>query len=334
MTNASASAASAQSQVSCTYCGQVHAIKPETLSKIQIRCSRCKLLLGQSDHHSRFRHMDPAVYRHPLDHEAQDHLKALPGVDNVLKKLLEYAQEAFGDTFFAMNCLRAGTKQFPDLHAKLQVACQTLGMTTVPDLYVAPDGLVPGSAWGTFSGGLDRPFIVFPSSLLDRLTEEEVLAVLAHEIGHFHCNHHALKVAADFLMILKGKVLKKSPMLALLDSITPPVQNALFLWRRKADLSADRTSLLVLQNTQLMAQLLAQHVGGQNLDRVNLDEFLAQASNFERQPLLTWLEKSWPLQLCDRVPAMGVWRMAELLNWTSEEMKTYGYSKIIKVFAA
>lgn len=330
MTQASASL----SQVTCTYCGQVHALKPETLSKIQIRCSRCKLQLGESAHHSRFRHMDPAVYRHPLDHEAQDHLKALPGVDNVLKKLLEYSQEAFGEGFFAMNCLRVSDKQFPDLAAKLQVACQTLGMTTVPELYVAPDDLVPGSAWGTYSGGLDRPFIVFPSSLLDLLTEEETLAVLAHEIGHFHCNHHALKVAADFLMILKGKVLKKSPMLALLDSITPPVQNALFLWRRKADLSADRTSLLVLQNTRQIAQLLAQHVGGQNLDRVNLDEFLVQASNFDRQSLLTWLDKSWPLQLCDRVPALGVWRMAELLAWTSDEMKTYGYSKIIKVFAA
>lgn len=330
MTHASAS----ENQVKCTYCGHLHAIKPETLRKIQIRCSRCRLQLGQTDHHSHFRHMDPAVYRHPLDHEAQDQLKALPGVDNVLKKLLEYSQEAFGDVFFSMNCLRASEKQFPDLYAKLLVACHTLGLNNVPDLYVSPEGLVPGSPWGTYSGGLDRPFIVFPGSLLEHLTEEEVLAVLAHEVGHMHCNHHALKIAADFLMILKGKALKKSPMLALVDSITPPVQNSLFLWRRKADLSADRTSLLVLQNTQQMAQLLAQSAGGPNLERVNLEAFLDQASHFERQPLLSWLEKSWPLQLCERVPALGVWRMAELLAWTSDEMKTYGYSKIIKVFAA
>jgi Zn-dependent protease with chaperone function len=323
-----------QDQVNCKYCGQLHAIRPETLNKVQIRCSRCNLQLNLATPHIRFRHMDPAVYRHPLDHESQEQLKALPGVDKVLTKLLEYSQEAFGEPFFAMSCLQASEKQYPDLFVKLQVVCQTLGLLNTPTLYVAPEGLISSSTWGTYSGGIDKPFIVFPSALLDRLTEEEVLAVLAHEVGHLHCNHQALKVAADFLQLIKGKTVKKSPMMALLENITPPVQNALLIWRSKADFSADRTSLLVLQEPRQIAQLLLKQAGGTDPSKARLDTFLNQADNFERQPLLNWLEKSWPLQICSQLPAMAVWRMSEILAWTSEEMKTYGYSKIIKVFAA
>lgn len=321
-------------RIACAYCGQEHALKPETLKKIQVRCSRCKLLMTQQSH-VRFLHLDPAIYRHPMDSEAQQQLKALPGVDNVIRKLLEFAQEAFGESFFAANCLLASESQYADLYAKLAVACRTLGLSVRPQLFIAPEGLVAASGWGTFSGGFERPFIVFPVNLLNRLEEHELLALLAHEVGHFHCHHHALKVAADFLQLLMGQNLRRSPLISFLENLPSSVLNALLSWRRKADFSADRSSLLVLQNTQQMAELLMKLAGNLSPGRGQFQAFVQQARTLDRAAQLQWLEKNWPLQIGGQLPAFAVWRMSELLVWTSEDlMQSYGYTKILKVFAA
>lgn len=325
--------ASISNLIACTYCGHEHHLKSETLHRIQVRCSRCKLLLTQQPY-ARFMHLDPAVYRHPLDTEAQDQLKVLPGVDAIIRKLLDFSQEVYGESFFAANCLLASETQYGDLYAKLAIACHTLGLNFQPRLFIAPSGLLPGNGWQTFSGGLERPFIVFPVNLLEKLEEHEILALLGHEVGHFHCNHHALKVAADFLQLLMGKQLRKNPLSSWLDNLTPPLLNALLSWRRKADFTADRSSLLVLQNPQQMAELLMKLAGHQFPGRGNFQEFIQQARLLDRTTQLQWLEKNWPLQIFEPLPNFAVWRMSELLIWTSEDlMQSYGYTKILKVFA-
>ncbi|PIQ28731.1 hypothetical protein COW36_11810 [bacterium (Candidatus Blackallbacteria) CG17_big_fil_post_rev_8_21_14_2_50_48_46] len=322
-----------QNTVNCSFCGKTHSIRPETLSKIEIRCSQCKLMLSSTPH-SHFQHLDPAVYRHQLDTDSQQHLRSLPGVDNIIRKLLDFAQEAFPESFFAANCIQASPQQYADLHAKLEVACRTLGMTLRPHLYISPEDMVSSTGWGTFSGGTDKPFIVLPVTLLENFEEHEILAVLAHEMGHFQLNQHAVKVAADFLQLMLTKPLRRNPMGAFLENITPPVQNALLNWRYKADLSADRSALLVLQNPEQLAQLLMKIAGNASESTNTLENFITQARNLDRQSILNWLDKPGVQQLCPTPPRFAVWRMAELLSWTSDDMKTYGYSKIIKVFAA
>ena len=64
--------------------------------------------------------------------------------------------------------------QCPDLHAKLQVVCTTLGVD-MPDLFIQQNPIV-----NAFTGGVDKPVIVLHSGLLERLNDEETLAVIAH----------------------------------------------------------------------------------------------------------------------------------------------------------
>jgi Zn-dependent protease with chaperone function len=319
----------------CAFCGHPHAIRPETLTRIQSRCSRCKLVL-KTDKHPHFAHLEPTIYRHPLDVAAKKHLSSLPGSDTAILKLVKHCAEFLSEEFLSASCLIASEKQYPALYAKLEIACRILGLSLQPRIFVSPEGLFSAAPDKIWSGGREHPFIVFPAPLLDKFEEHEILALLAHEVGHLHCQHHALRLAADFLQMLMNAMLRRSPMAQLFENLTHPVQSALLTWRQMANLSADRASLLVLQNPEQFSQLLLKLAGHSDPTPTAQAAFTAQANRLDRQAVLTWLEKQWPQQLDLRPPSLAVWRMAEILSWTSEENLTavYGYSKIIKIFSS
>ncbi len=59
-----------------------------------------------------------------------------------------------------------------------------------------------GNAYFTGMGGNKR--IVFFDTLMNELTNEEIEAVLAHELGHFKCNHIKKRIAILGVMFLAG----------------------------------------------------------------------------------------------------------------------------------
>ena len=59
-----------------------------------------------------------------------------------------------------------------------------------------------GNAYFTGVGGNKR--IVFFDTLMDELTHEEIEAVLAHELGHFKCNHIRKRIAIMGAVFLAG----------------------------------------------------------------------------------------------------------------------------------
>jgi Zn-dependent protease with chaperone function len=123
------------------------------------------------------------------------------------------------------------------LHAKLQVACTTLGVD-MPELYVQQNPVV-----NAFTGGVERPVIVLHSSLIERLTDEETLAVIAHEVGHIHAEHVLYLTAARLLEALANAALAASPLTALIQTIlSGTMRSALLAWARRAELSCDRAA--------------------------------------------------------------------------------------------
>src|SRR5207237_5608748 len=134
------------------------------------RCGRCRLLLSDESH-KKFASLNKDQYIHPADSRALAALRAIPGIDTALKKLLEVTGESAIRVIFTASAVKVTPKQCPDLYAKLQVACTTLGVD-MPDLFVQQNPVV-----NAFTGGVDRPIIVLHTSLIKRLTDREVLAV-------------------------------------------------------------------------------------------------------------------------------------------------------------
>src|SRR6478736_7169390 len=175
--------------IRCRYCGQRNQLRPDAGDA---RCGRCRLLLSDAPH-KKFANLDKDQYIHPDDRRALAALRAIPGIDTALKKLLAITGESAIRVIFTASAVKVTPTQCPDLHAKLQIACTKLGVD-MPELFVQQNPIV-----NAFTYGSKKHIIVLHSGLLERLTDEETLAVISHEVGHIHAEH-ALYLTAARLM--------------------------------------------------------------------------------------------------------------------------------------
>lgn len=314
----------------CRFCGQLNQIRlTVTTSSNTIRCGRCRLPLSE-DPHKKFTNLDPHAYIHPLDSQALRTLQMIPGIDPILKKLLELTGESILRIIFSANGVRVTERQCPDLHAKLDVVCSTLGIEK-PELYLSvtnPLASGGGLGFNAFTSGVERPFIVVFTPLIERLDDMEVLAVLAHEAGHIHCNHLLYKVAAELLFLLANTALEASPIPpGIANLLTLPIRAALFTWYQKAELSCDRTAQLVVQDQNVITRVMMKLAGGSMTSKLNPEEFIKQAREFDQTTQSNFVDSFWTSLIASgRTHPFPVWRVSEMLKWTEDPE---GYPKMM-----
>jgi Zn-dependent protease with chaperone function len=129
--------------------------------------------------------------------------------------------------------------------------------------------------------GHERPYIVINTALLDLLTEREIRTVLAHELGHIKCDHTILIQMAIWAMgaaSLLGELT-----LGLGNLISSGLIFAFYEWRRKAELSADRAALLVMDDLDPIMHTMMKLAGGSSKfgHESNLQEFINQAQSYQ-----------------------------------------------------
>jgi Zn-dependent protease with chaperone function len=298
----------------CRYCGQLNNVRGEAG---QARCGRCRLILSDEPH-KKFAHLDKYSYIHPLDSRALAALRNIPGIDSALKKLLEVTGESAIRVIFTASAVKVTPRQCPDLYAKLQVACTTLGVD-MPEMFVQQNPTV-----NAFTGGVKRPVIVLHSQLIERLNDEEVLAVIAHEVGHIHAEHVLYLTAARLLELVANAAIAVAPVATLVAQLLSlTMRSALLAWARRAELSCDRAALLVTQDPDVIGRTMMKLAGGTFASRVDYDEFLAQARDFQKNYDQKALDRFW----ADVINAglthpFPVWRIAELMSWV--ESGDYG----------
>ncbi len=103
------------------------------------------------------------AYEHPADRAATAALKAVPMLDTVVRKLIEWRYERALRQFFLGNSIRVSEQQLPELWAAHTGVCRILDMPEVYDLYVTSP--VMGSAQAI---GSAKPMIVIDSLWLQR----------------------------------------------------------------------------------------------------------------------------------------------------------------------
>src|SRR5687768_1242479 len=293
--------------VRCRYCGQRNQTKP---GSTEARCGRCRLLLSDEPH-KKFSKLNKEQYIHPADRRALAALKAIPGIDSALKKLLVVTGESAIRVIFTASAVKVTPEQCPDLHAKLTVACNTLGVE-VPDLFVQQNPVA-----NAFTGGVERPVIVLYSQLIERLTDEEVLAVVAHEVGHIHAEHVLYLTAARLIEFLAKSAVMASPLTFIVkELLTMSMRAALLAWARRAELSCDRAALLITQDSNVIGRTMMKLAGGTFASRVDYDQFLAQARDFQKNYDEKALDRFWADVITSGLShPFPVWRVAEILQW-------------------
>ncbi len=293
--------------VRCPFCGQRNQTRPDAG---QARCGRCRLLLSGGPHH-KFADLNKHDYVHPADSRALAALRAIPGMDRAVTKLLNITGEPMINVIFMASAVKVTPKQCPDLYAKLQVACTTLGVA-MPDLYVQQSPVV-----NAFTYGVDRTIIVLFSGLLERLTDEEVLAVIAHEVGHIHAEHVLYLTAARLLQAIADGAISAAPLNNLVAKlISASMETALRAWMRRAELSCDRAALLVTQDPDVIGRTMMKLCGGTFASRVDYDQFLAQARDFQQNYDEKALDRFWADIITSGLThPFPVWRVSEILKW-------------------
>lgn len=297
-----------QESIRCRYCGQRNNIR--TATNGHARCGRCRLPLSDVPH-KKFADLDKHEYVHPADSRALAALRTIPGIDSALKKLLAVTGESAIRVIFTASAVKVTPQQCPDLHAKLQVACTTLGVD-MPELFVQQNPIV-----NAFTGGVEKPVIVLHSSLIERLTDEEVLAVVAHEVGHIHAEHVLYLTAARLLEALANIALAATPLASIITQIlSGTMRAALLAWARRAELSCDRAALLVTQDPHVIGRTMMKLCGGTFASKVDYEQFLAQARDFQKNYDEKALDRFWADVITSGMShPFPVWRVSEILKW-------------------
>lgn len=307
--SSSSSAAAGGKQVRCRYCGQKNTVRANYQNG-QAKCGRCKLPLSD-EYHKKFADLTKHEYVHPADSKALAALRAIPGIDTSLRKLIEVTGESVIRVTFMASSVKVTPKQFPDLHAKLQVACTTLGVD-MPDLYVQQNPVV-----NAFTFGVERHTIVLFTGLLEKLNDEQTLAVIAHEVGHIHAEHVLYLTAARLFELLTKSTLEAVPGATIIKFlISAGVSSALLAWARRAELSCDRAALLVTQDPHVIGRTMMQLAGGTMASQIDYEEFLEQGREFKRQCDENSLDKFWANVVnAGQTHPFPIWRVSEILDW-------------------
>src|SRR5262252_69323 len=294
--------------IRCRYCGQRN--QTSQTRNGEARCGRCRLLLSDEPHR-KFAQLNKNEYIHPADRRALAALRAIPGIDTALKKLLAVTGESAIRVIFTAGAVKVTPRQCPDLHAKLQVACTTLGVD-LPELFVQQSP-VPNA----FTGGVERPVIVLYSQLLERLTDEEVLAVVAHEVGHIHSEHVLYLTAARLIEFLAKTAVLASPLTFIVkELITMSMRGALLAWARRAELSCDRAALLVTQDANVIGRTMMKLAGGTYASKIDYEQFLEQGREFQKVYDEKALDRFWADVITSGMThPFPVWRVSEILQW-------------------
>jgi Zn-dependent protease with chaperone function len=220
----------------------------------------------------RFPGISSRAYEHPSDRSALVALRKLSGFDSVFKALSGLVTERSLRLLFLANSVRVNDEQFAHLNSMLRDACYILDLEKVPPMYVSQD---PNP--NAMCIGLDAPVIVVTTGLVELLDEEEMRAVIGHEVGHALSGHAVYRTILLFLTNLALKV----AWIPLGNMAIMAIVTALREWFRKSELSADRAGLLVGQDLQASMRGLMKLAGGNHLHEMNVDSFLAQAEEYE-----------------------------------------------------
>ncbi len=252
------------------------------------------------------KNISPKSWEHPTDRVALDTLKKVPGLDKVIQTFIGKTTERSLRLLYLATSIRSSEKQFSRVYHIGNEVFKIFDAPYQPEIYITQS-----FSFNAMAVGVERPFIVLHSSLVESMDDEELGGVIAHELGHILSGHVLYKTLL-WVLLNVSQFLFQIPMSGL---VLGGVIMALREWDRKSELSSDRAGLLYTQNPEVSTQILMKLAGGNNLKELDLGEFLKQAQEYHNSndsfadnlyKLLNVMNQSHPFASV---------RTMELINW-------------------
>jgi len=255
--------------------------------------------------------LTPQAYEHPFDRQALVSLEKIPGVSLFFKKVNEYGIDRLLRFKFGAICMRVNSRNFPELYQAFLEACKVIDLSQIPELY-----LMHGTGYiRTLTVGANNPMIILNIDGLKKLSTEELLYTLGHELGHIKSKHLLYHQTAMILPGL-GRVIANST-LGIGGLATNGIEFALFQWVMMAKLTSDRAALLACQDVDVAYRSLMKLAGlpEEYINPITVEEFIEQARDFGSYNLDSLDKFTKMLSFMEPNHPWTTLRAAELLKW-------------------
>jgi Zn-dependent protease with chaperone function len=298
----------------CNACGSNGA----NLDTKIIVCPQCRWLRPLAANYK----IDTEAFMWAQDGAAMTKLRSMSTLNSIAKTISDKVGRRWIETTF--NAIRLSEKQLPEVYAQSVRAARILGMNYMPDVYVSGDRMWDAMIFGSDSNA----FLVLGTALITNFRGDDLLFVLAREMGHCRAGHALWKTVIRFmvgemaphrglmaggLVSAVGKVLNPGQL------IESAMELPLLAWARQAEITADRAGLLAVGNETVARRvLLAWSLKSSMLcQQINIEEWLEQEGGDDQMTQLSeMLSSSTPyitrrLRLIEQFakePQMDYWR--------------------------
>jgi hypothetical protein len=199
--------------------------------------------------------MDPAAFTWRFDAEA---MRVLQGMAP-LRSAAHAISERFGRRWLeaAVNGVRLGERQLPDVFRHAVLAARVVGLPYLPDIYVSGEDM-----WGARTLGSDTAAFVSLGSVLLNFRGDDLLFLLAREMGHARAGHALWRTAMEFTLGRQGsQTIMGEGILQFLNPaklVESAFEAPLMAWARHSEITADRAGLLVVGKESVARRVLLQ----------------------------------------------------------------------------
>jgi Zn-dependent protease with chaperone function len=259
--------------------------------------------------------ISPRNWEHPADRAALSALKKMKGFDELVKKVIGFTTEKSLRLIHLASSVKVTNTQFARINHALNKACAVFDCPTKPDVFIAQSPFLNAATLGA-----DNPFIVIQSNTVLHLSDEELLCVVGHELGHILSGHVLYKTLLWLLVNVSFRLIK----IPFSNLVLIPIILALKEWDRKSELTADRVGLLASQNENPNYTLLMKLSGGPSIGDMNVNDFFLQAEQYQNNT--DTLDNVYKLlNVLMNTHPFGVVRLQELKTWAASGQ----YKKIL-----
>ena len=213
-------------------------------------------------------------YEYSGDREALNVLKKIPIIDRLMAAYMDFVIKSGMFIKVKQNCFRVTPATYPSLYNLYQTCLDRLNMDKEPQLYIDLN-----YEYNAYATGVDSPFIVLHSSLVNVCSDGELLSLMGHELGHINSGHVLYQNLANNLLAMLTSYLK-----GLAPLVSTGTMFALMDWQRKAEYTADRAGMIASGGLQPSTDLLARLMGrgtGENYVDFSNENLLEQYEDFD-----------------------------------------------------
>ncbi len=223
--------------------------------------------------YGRLKGIVPDDYAYPGEFMAFKKLESIPYVDVIFGAVLRWIAESNHRPTIHGDCYQVTEITNPHIYGLYRTALERLDMSETYPLYLDAQFNYNASAIGG-----SAPYIVVNSSIIQNFSDEEILAVLGHEIAHIKGKHLIYVNMANLI----GALMQDIPMIG--KGITVGFMLALTRWERMHEFTCDRAGCIAAGSVDAGINAMRNFLGVSEDfpgTHVEIDDLMQQSSEFD-----------------------------------------------------